>query len=72
MVIINDALDLTQFYRLKSTRARPSNGFKPELCFSTLFADMNVRSLIEISLIKPELVTLAAQDNRHMVSRQVL
>jgi len=68
MVIINDALNLLQIHRLESARARQRYRFELKLCFSALLADMNVRWLIKIGLIKPELVTLDAQDNRHKAS----
>jgi len=67
MVLINKTFNFPQFHRLEPTRTRQLYRVKSKLRFSTLLANVNVRRFVEISLIKPELVSLAAQDNRHMI-----
>jgi hypothetical protein len=67
-MVLDDTFDLAQLHGLESARVRHSDRVSPEFCCPAFLANVNVRRLIKISLIKPELVTLDAQDNRHMVS----
>jgi hypothetical protein len=56
-MLTNDPLNVTEFDQLESAGPRQSDRGQPILGFPTFFANMNVRRLIQISLIEPELVT---------------
>jgi hypothetical protein len=42
------------------------NWVKPELRFMTVLANMHMRRLVEIGLIKPETIASNTEDNRHV------
>lgn len=67
-MIVNDALNISEFNRSKSSCPRSAHGFQPEFRFLAFFPHMNMGWFIEVGLVEPEFVSFDPKNDRHSTS----